>query len=47
MIVVYLTSPDYITLLWTQRLGQMMLAASAAWMTMGILVMKKMINFDF
>jgi tight adherence protein B len=45
--VVYLTSPDYITLLWTDRLGQMMLAASAIWMSIGIFVMKKMINFDF
>jgi tight adherence protein B len=47
MLIVYLTSPDYITLLWTERLGQLMLAGSAAWMTLGILVMKKMINFDF
>jgi tight adherence protein B len=47
MAVVYLTSPDYITLLWTDRRGQMMLAASAVWMSIGIFVMKKMINFDF
>ncbi len=47
MTAVYLTSPDYITLLWTERLGQIMLAASAVWMTIGIFVMKKMINFDF
>ena len=47
MAVVYLTSPDYITLLWTDRLGQMMLAASAVWMSIGIFVMKQMINFDF
>jgi tight adherence protein B len=47
MAVVYITSPDYITLLWTQRLGQMMLAGCAVWMTLGILVMRKMINFDF
>src|SRR3984893_15601232 len=47
MVVVYLTSPDYITLLWTDRLGQMMLAASAIWMSIGVFVMKKMINFDF
>jgi tight adherence protein B len=47
MTIVYLTSPGYITLLWTERLGQMMLAASAVWMTMGVLVMRKMINFDF
>ena len=47
MTIVYLTSPDYITLLWTERLGQMMLLASAVWMMMGVLVMRKMINFDF
>jgi len=47
MSVVYLTSPDYITLLWIDRLGQMMLAASAVWMAIGIFVMKQMINFDF
>jgi tight adherence protein B len=47
MSIVYITSPDYITLLWTERLGQLMLAGSAVWMLMGILVMRKMINFDF
>ena len=47
MAVVYLTSPDYITLLWTDRLGQMMLAGSAVWMSIGVFVMKQMINFDF
>jgi tight adherence protein B len=45
--IVYITSPDYITLLWTERLGQLMLAGSAVWMFMGIMVMRKMINFDF
>jgi tight adherence protein B len=47
MTLVYITSPSYIALLWTQPLGRVMLACSAVWMTMGILVMKKMINFDF
>jgi len=47
MVLVYLTSKDYITLLFTESLGHLMLAASAVWMSMGILVMKKMINFDF
>jgi tight adherence protein B len=47
MSIVYITSPDYITLLWTERLGQLMLAGSAVWMLMGIIVMRKMINFDF
>jgi tight adherence protein B len=47
MILVYLTSPDYIELLWTHPMGRMMLVACAVWMSMGTLVMKKMINFDF
>jgi tight adherence protein B len=47
MILVYITSPAYISLLWTERLGNLMLAGSAVWMLMGVLVMKKMINFDF
>ena len=47
MTLVYLTSPNYISLLWTEPLGRVMLAASACWMFMGVMVMKKMINFDF
>jgi tight adherence protein B len=47
MILVYLTSPQYISLLFTHPTGHIMLAGSAVWMTMGVLVMKKMINFDF
>ena len=47
MTLVYITSPQYISLLWTEPLGRMMLAASAVWMFIGIMVMRKMINFDF
>ena len=47
MLLVYITTPDYIALLWTHPTGQVMLVACALWMTCGILVMKKMINFDF
>lgn len=47
MLMVYISSPQYIALLWTEPLGRVMLAASAVWMSMGVLVMKKMINFDF
>jgi tight adherence protein B len=47
MIMVYVSSPNYISLLFTEPLGHLMLAGSATWMTMGVLVMKKMINFDF
>jgi len=46
-LLVFLTSPKYIELLWTTELGRMMLAGCAVWMSLGILVMKKMINFDF
>jgi tight adherence protein B len=45
--IVYITSPDYIVLLWTTPLGRLLLAGSAVWMVLGIVVMKKMINFDF
>ena len=47
MLLVYLSSPDYIELLWTEALGRVMLACSAIWMFIGIMVMRKMINFDF
>ena len=47
MLLVYLSTPDYISLLWTHPTGQLMLVGCVIWMTMGILVMKKMINFDF
>jgi tight adherence protein B len=46
-VLVYITSPDYIALLWTDPRGQMVLVVSATVMGMGILVMRKMINFDF
>jgi tight adherence protein B len=47
MLVVYMTSPDYISLLWTEKLGQILLAAAAVWMLIGVLVMRKMINFEY
>lgn len=47
MILVYITSPDYISMLWTEELGRVILFFGIFWMTMGVLVMKKMINFDF
>ena len=47
MLLVYMTTPAYISLLWTHPTGQLMLVGCAVWMTIGILVMKKMINFDF
>jgi tight adherence protein B len=47
MTLVYITSPQYIELLWTHPTGQFMLVCSAAWMSIGVFVMRKMINFDF
>ena len=47
MFFVYLSTPDYISLLWTHPTGRLMLVGCAIWMGMGILVMKRMINFDF
>jgi len=47
MLLVYLTTPDYISLLWTHPTGQLMLCGCVIWMSVGIFVMKKMINFDF
>jgi tight adherence protein B len=47
MILVYITTPGYISLLWTHPTGQFMLVCCVAWMSIGIMVMKKMINFDF
>ena len=47
MAIVWITSPSYIELLWTHPTGQLMLLGSATWMLMGVMVMKKMINFDF
>jgi tight adherence protein B len=47
MLLVYITSPQYIMLLWTEPMGHLMLAASVTWMCIGIFIMRKMINFDF
>jgi tight adherence protein B len=46
-VILWLTSPNYIELLWTADLGRMMIAGCAMWMAIGVFVMKQMINFDF
>jgi tight adherence protein B len=43
--LVYLTTPDYIAVLFTTKTGNLLLAGCAFWMTLGVLVMRKMINF--
>jgi tight adherence protein B len=47
MFLTYLTSPSYILLLFTESVGHIILGASVLWMSCGVFVMRKMINFDF
>lgn len=45
MVLVSLFSPNYLVPLFEERTGNIMLASSGAWMFLGILVMRKMIDF--
>ena len=45
-LLVYLTSPEYISILFQDPRGHLILGISAVWMSIGILVMRNMINFD-
>jgi tight adherence protein B len=45
-ILVYLSSPRYIELLWLTTTGRIALGCCAVWMSLGVLMMKKMISFD-
>jgi tight adherence protein B len=47
MLGVYVTSPDYIAMLWRERVGHFMMVGAGLWMTCGLLVMRKMINFKY
>jgi tight adherence protein B len=47
MLLVYLSTPKYIAILFTAKMGQFLLLCAAGWMTCGILVMRKMINFKY
>jgi len=44
--LVYLTSPEYIMILFQDPRGHLILGISGIWMSIGILVMRNMINFD-
>ena len=47
MILIYLSTPDYILLLFTETTGNLILIGAVFWMSCGIMIMKQMINFDF
>ncbi len=44
--LVYLTSPAYISLLWTTSTGEIVIGISLIWMALGTFVMNKMISFE-
>ncbi|HEV2573325.1 type II secretion system F family protein [Methylocella sp. CPCC 101449] len=44
--LVYATAPGYISLLWTNPTGRIVMGVCALWMLVGVLSMRKMINFD-
>lgn len=44
--LVYLSSPNYIMPLFTTSTGNLILGVSAVWMSIGIFVMRKMMNFE-
>lgn len=44
--LVYLTSPDYMMILFTDPRGHLIMGASAVWMSIGIYVMRNMVSFD-
>lgn len=45
--LVYVVSPAYISLLFTESLGLTVMAAAGTWMIIGVVVMRNMINFDY
>ncbi|MBB4066455.1 type II secretion system F family protein [Gellertiella hungarica] len=45
-LLVYLTSPDYISVLFNDPRGHFIIGFSGIWMSIGIIVMRNMINFD-
>ncbi len=47
MLMIYFTSPDYMSVLFTTTAGNMIIVGGLMWMGIGVLIMKKMIDFKF
>jgi tight adherence protein B len=47
VVLIMVTAPDYMTVMFTDPRGNIMLAGAGFWMLMGVLTMRKMINFRF
>jgi tight adherence protein B len=45
--LLYLSTPKYISLLWMTQHGRIVAAIACFWMSIGIVMMRKMISFDF
>jgi tight adherence protein B len=45
--MVYVTTPQYISILFTTKVGTFLIGCAGLWMSFGILVMRKMINFKY
>lgn len=45
--LLYVSSPAYVSLLWTTMHGKIVAGIAIAWMGLGVAMMKKMIAFDF
>jgi len=44
--LLYLVSPEYITPLFSEQIGQIMLVCGLAWMGIGVFIMKQMVSFE-
>ena len=47
MTLISITSPKYMAPLFTDPRGHLMVLGAVVWMSLGIFVMRKMINFKF
>ncbi len=47
MALVYVTAPTYMSQMFTDPRGHLLLLGAGLWMSMGIFVMRRMINFKF
>ena len=42
----YVSSPKYISALWTTEHGRLIAGIALAWMALGVAMMKKMVSFE-
>lgn len=46
MLLVYLTSPQYMMILFTDPRGHLIMLLAGIWMTFGVIIMRNMVNFE-